>query len=396
MRFVLFYSGVESFNYFTDRITEELVRRGHSGFILDLNDMSGYGEHSFQSFQEFLVEKVDVAIAFDGLGIKDDMFIELWDSMETITCNILMDHPLRFHPTMCRHPKKYIQFCCDRNHVKYVKKYFKQDVENVCFMPHAGTYAGELQLDDYGKRPYDVVFSGTYYNPSGYLTQIDEMFKDNELLRIFYHNLADYMIGNNSETTEQAVLDVVDMMGLSLQSEQIKQLLRFAEPIDWMARMYYREKVVSSIATAGIDMWLLGRGWENHPSSQYSNIHIINDRVSFKDTLPVMAKAKINLNVMPWFKDGTHDRIFNILLQGSLPVTDSSKWLLDNYVDGRDIAYYSLDACERVPDIINKYLEDEEMAKNVIYNGFIMTAKNFTWSNIVDQILNVTYQHILS
>ena len=111
MRIVLFYSGVESFNYFTDRIAEEIVKRGHSSFILNLSDMSGNGMHSFQAFQEFLSEKADLAIAFDGLGIKDDMFIELWDSMETIVCNILMDHPLRFHPTTCRHPKKSVQFC---------------------------------------------------------------------------------------------------------------------------------------------------------------------------------------------------------------------------------------------------------------------------------------------
>lgn len=37
MRFVLFYSGVESFNYFTDRIVEELGKRNHQCFILDLN-----------------------------------------------------------------------------------------------------------------------------------------------------------------------------------------------------------------------------------------------------------------------------------------------------------------------------------------------------------------------
>ena len=109
--------------------------------------------------------------------------------------------------------------------------------------------------------------------------------------------------------------------------------------------MYYREKIISIIAEAGIDIWLLGRGWENHPSANLSNVHIINDRVPFADTLSVMEKAKINLNVMPWFKAGTHDRIFNILLSGSLPLTDSSKWLKEHFQDKKDIVYYKLDAC---------------------------------------------------
>ena len=100
MRFVLFYSDVESFNYFTDRIVEELNKKNHECFVLDLRDMSRSGEHSFERFNSFLEKKADAAIAFDGLGIKDRIFVELWDSMNTLAINILMDHPLRFHPTM--------------------------------------------------------------------------------------------------------------------------------------------------------------------------------------------------------------------------------------------------------------------------------------------------------
>lgn len=115
MRFVLFYSGVESFNYFTDRIVEELGKRNHQCFILDLNRSNQEGEHSFKAFTDFLAVRADAAIGFDGIGLKEDMFIELWDSMDTVALNILMDHPLRFHPTMQNHPRNYVQFCCDHN-----------------------------------------------------------------------------------------------------------------------------------------------------------------------------------------------------------------------------------------------------------------------------------------
>ena len=113
MRFVLFYSTVESFNYFTDRIVEELIKRNHECFILDLTNSTQDESHSFKAFTEFLSVRADAAIGFDGIGLKDDMFIELWDSMDTVALNILMDHPLRFHPTMQKHPRNYVQFCCD-------------------------------------------------------------------------------------------------------------------------------------------------------------------------------------------------------------------------------------------------------------------------------------------
>ena len=116
-------------------------------------------------------------------------------------------------------------------------------------------------------------------------------------------------------------------------------------------------------------------------------MHIINDRVPFARTLPVMAEAKINLNVMPWFKAGTHDRIFNILLSGSLPLTDSSKWLKEHFQDKKDIVYYKLDACEEIPQLIKYCLDNSNEAKAIIQNGFDIVADNYVWSNIVEQLI---------
>lgn len=387
MRFVLFYSGVESFNYFTDRLVEELTKEGHDCFILALNNMSAPGAHSFAEFTRFLSVKADAAIAFDGLGIKEDIFIELWDSMNTRAVNILMDHPLRFHPTMQKHPKNYIQFCCDRNHVAYVRKYFGNEVPVVDFMPHAGTYMDEPDLGGYKERPYDVLFSGTFYEPQTYLNQIDKEFEKNELLKEFYHNLSVYMIANHAITTEQAVTNLAAEMNLELNPQQQRTMFACAEPIDWMARMHYRKEIIQLIADAGIDIWLLGRGWENHPCADRPNMHFISDRVPFRETLPIMKKAKINLNVMPWFKDGTHDRIFNIFLQGSLALTDTSRWLLENFGDKRDIVYYGLDKLEEVPELIRYYLKNSDEAAEVIQNGFEIVRTKYIWSNIIGQVL---------
>ena len=44
MRFVLFYSDVESFNYFTDRIVEELNKKNHECFVLDLRWFGNKGQ----------------------------------------------------------------------------------------------------------------------------------------------------------------------------------------------------------------------------------------------------------------------------------------------------------------------------------------------------------------
>ena len=115
MRTVLFYSGVESFNYYTDQLFEELTRRQHEIFILDLRNPEPEDPHSYVHFEQFLKQPVDLAVCYDSFGFKNDAFIDLWNEQGTVLANIMVDHPLRFHPTMSRHPDRYVQFCVDRN-----------------------------------------------------------------------------------------------------------------------------------------------------------------------------------------------------------------------------------------------------------------------------------------
>ncbi len=331
MRFVLFYSGVLSFNYFTDQITQELKNRNHDVFILDLRNPSEENNHSYPKLEQFLKETVDAVICFDGFGLKNDLFIQLWDEKNILAVNILMDHPLRFHPTMNKHPKKYIQFCCDRNHVEYVRKYFAEEVAHVAFLPHAGTRMPQKNKISFSRRKYDILFSGSYVRPEIKLSEIEQNFPEGTTMNLFYKVMADYLIRNSAVTVEQAALDVIAQMDMQVTEQQLKSIFRCAEPIDWLIRMYQRGRVVQAIAEAGFEIWLLGNGWEDHPSIGRSNVHRLDDFIPYEQTLAYMGDAKINRNVMPWFKSGTHDRIFNILLQHSLPLTDSSSWLNENY-----------------------------------------------------------------
>ena len=104
-----------------------------------------------------------------------------------------------------------------------------------------------------------------------------------------------------------------------------------------------------------------------------------------------MADAKINLNVFPWFKAGTHDRIFNTLLQHSLPLTDSSRWITENFTDGEDIALYDLKHLELLPGIAEKLLHDTEHAEAIITRGYEKVLRHFTWKNCTDWILNAIH-----
>lgn len=387
MRIVLFYSGIESFNYFTDQLVQELHLRGHETFILDIRNPSSEDPHSYANFAHFIEKRVDAAITFDGFGLKEDLFIELWNEQDTVTVNIELDPPLRFHPTLLKHPRNYIQLCCDRNHVSYVKKYFSDSVEHVEFMPHAGTFMPNANVIPFAERRYDILFSGTYYRPQEQLCKIDAWFPKGDLMNAFYQEMGVYMQQHSKLTTEQAALDTIAKMNLKVTDDLLRSIFRGSEPMDWMIRMYHRGRVIQTLAEAGFELWLLGRGWENHTSAQFSNVHRIDDRIPFAQTLPYMANAKISLNVMPWFKAGTHERLFNSLLQHALLLTDTSSWIEENYIAGEEIAVYDLDHLEELPGMVRELLDDQQRAEQMIQKGYEKTVQNFTWTNCTDQIL---------
>lgn len=396
-RIVLFYSGTESFNFFTDQLVNELQKRNHDIFVLDLMEPQKDGPHSAAALSLFAAQGVDAVICFDGFGCREDLFIRNWDGLQATVLNILMDPPFRFHPSIEKHPKKYHLFCCDYEHVAYVKKYFPEMAPFVSFMPHVGMIPSEESpIIPYARRKYDILFSGTYYSPQSKLMDTKQLLGGDESKYHFYEVMYDNLIKDTSLTIEQAVLKTLKQMNLSVSETELKTIFNYSVHLDWAIRMYERERVVSVLAEAGLELYLLGRGWENHPAASYPNVHRIDDRIPYAETLMYMANAKINLNVMPWFKEGTHDRIFNTLLQHSLPLTDSSTWIDEHFTDGVDIALYDLDHLEQLPDIARGLLEDTSRAEAIIEKGYEKVLRNYTWSHCVDWILEVIQEGKLS
>lgn len=202
-----------------------------------------------------------------------------------------------------------------------------------------------------------------------------------------YQCIYETLLEDSGLTIEAAVLRTLAKMGYSVSDGMLKTLLNRSLYVDWAIRMYHRGRVISVLAEAGFDLYLLGKGWDAHPSIHCANVHWIEGQVSYEKSLARMADARINLNVMPWFKAGTHDRIFNTLLQYSVPLTDSSIWLKENFTDGVDIALYELDHLELLPGIAKGLLEDREKAERIIQKGYEKVSRELTWSNCVDQIL---------
>jgi|GEM_PF-199564 hypothetical protein len=387
MRFILFYSGIESFNYFTDEIQNELKSLGHDTFILDLRDANNAPGHSLKDLLDYTKSKVHAAIGYDQMPCIGSAYVDLWNDLDIPVISIFMDPPYRFGDYNLNLPQKYIRFCCDIEHVTWCKRFHSDTMPNVYFLPHAATIPDVLP-PFWEDKKFDVLFSGTYYSPDSYISTIKEKYDVDR--RNLILDIIDFMVAHPAYSFNTAVDRILSIKGYNADDNIRLQIMNSSEEADWFIRMYYREKVIGAVLSSGIQLHVLGRGWENYPNFSNKSFHHISQRVAFASSLDYIANSKVNINIMPWYKDGTHDRVLNTLLRNSVPLTDPSLYMKEHFNDKESIFYYELDKLDRLPTTLVDILSSPSESKSVIEHGKTIVMKNYTLSSIVNELIKAS------
>ena len=154
--------------------------------------------------------------------------------------------------------------------------------------------------------------------------------------------------------------------------------------VDLYAVSYFREKTVQTLAEAGIRISLYGAGWEQCAWISLPNVYY-GGRVPADEIVEKMGDAKIVLNTMTWFKDGTHDRVFNGMLQGAVAVTDTSIYMKEEFSDG-ELVFFELEEIGKLPEQIREILSDSQKAQKIADAGYEKARKFHTWKNRAEEL----------
>lgn len=372
MKILLFYSWVDSLNHFTDCADAFLREVGCKTFVCTLPLV----KEEEVKLENFLRGGIHVVIMYNGIGMR---YKELFDQLRIPIVNILMDHPMTLWYIMSAPPQKYIQFSPDENHVVFSKKYW--NVENSLFLPHMGT----APVFRGGERPIGLLFSGSYTPIDILLNEVYQVTEEGGLRDICFQ-MIDYMLMDSTMTIEEACLTALRDKGTNSSPRGLALILTQTKAVDVYIRMCYRDRVVRTILEQGIEITVIGGGWDKSDLFFYPNFHWISP-IPFDETFQYMRKSKLILNVMPWFKAGTHDRIFNTLLSGACPVSDKSKWLEEKFKDKEDIAFYDLDNLEALPELIKELLQNDNLREEIIRNGQEKVIHHYTTENVIGEAL---------
>lgn len=372
---------METLGYFSEQIASALEAFGYDTYCIDYERLY----ESLEGIRRFAVRGETALLTFNFIGLGDEEIFRdeagrfLWEAYDMKYLNILVDHPLYYHARLVQVLPRMTLFCVDREHVAYVKRFYTEIP--VKFLPLAGNVRnGEALLSGEslrtGEALYDLVFTANYVPPAQLERQICLL--DAEY-RSFYRGILEDLISDPAQSVDAVMerhirRELGDVSDCDLRSALGGMVL-----IDLYVRTYFRGEVVRTLAEQGVRVDVFGAGWEMLSCGKPENIIRHGGQVTSAVCVEAVRNARLSLNLMPWFKDGAHDRIFTAMLQRTVCVTDDSRYLRGEFADGEGLVYFSLKERERLPERVKTLLHDAAELEGIAEKGFRKARAGHTW-----------------
>lgn len=153
-------------------------------------------------------------------------------------------------------------------------------------------------------------------------------------------------------------------------------------------RSYTREEAVRFMAQSKGRIHLFGTGWDT--LDDLGDV-VLHGSCTYLETAAIYKRSKIVFNVMPYFKNGAHDRIPTSMLAGAAVLTDESKYYRDICEKaGHEIMrFWDLYAPEALPDIVDNMLSDTAMLYELAQSGLHFARENMTWGKTAKKLVEI-------
>lgn len=325
------------------------------------------------------------------IGIQTSVFSNMFINTNTnlsnlIVCpkfNILLDHPIVMKEQLENGPKNYYLLLHDRNYISFAKHYHS-NIKKCLYFPPAGTLP-QTPYCSLEQKKYDITFIGTFFDYRKLLSSIWNYGR-------FYRHLAAryiYALRHNPDCpAETAFWQALEYYGISLSNADFLSLFDMLKPVPRCISYYFREKIIHTLLNADIEIHVYGNSWKNAPFANHKSL-ICHTALPLQDTLYVMQRSKISLNIMSWHKDGLTERILNGMLCQSAVLSDTSTRLEEEFIDGEDIILFRLTQISSLPNRIRKLLAAPEQLQKIAENGYKKAMKKHLWIHRAKQLLNI-------
>lgn len=381
--------GIETLSYFSEQLASAFAEFGYPIFryILDPPNPDLQIKH----LQKFIASGDAILITFNFNGIRgeEELYlngVSFWAYYKIPVINIMVDHPF-YYPELLKKVETelgfshFVQLLVDRDHLAFVKRFYPQ-LQHVGFLPLAGSKAPDFS--SYSHRPYDVVFVGNYTPPEQfepYITRINDEYT------AFYRGILDDFIAHPQQNMETVFLKHLLREMPDSNDADLYNCMGHMIFLDLYIRFYFRGKILQTLADKGIRVHVWGSGFEKIACKHPENL-ILEGPTDTPGCLAALAQAKIALNIMPWFKDGAHDRAYSAMCNGALCITDESTYLSQQIKTEQAGILYDLEGIDKLPALIQEYLSCENKRLKIANKGYTFANQTQTWKQRAEKLIS--------
>lgn len=379
-RIIIFESATDSLRTFARLMAKGFREMGYQVLMADMNNE----EETRAAVYDFAVPGQTAALFFNHAGLNlltEDRNI-IWNELDVDCYDYIVDHPMYYHAAIIFPVRRLTFLCVDDYHRKFIERFYPGKVRSF-FLPLAGIRCTEPVIP-FEERSMDVLFTGAYLIDDRIEYHIQGL---GEGLKQIWLECYELLCKRTTLTLEAGLEQCLKKKGLKLPKEDLRDTVRLFQDMDGMLRSRARAEVIRTLANAGVKVHIYGEGWQFLDCRQ-ENL-IIHDRIPFDETIPLMADAKIVLNVMPWFKAGVHDRVYSAMLNESVCLTDGSEYISKTLTDGKEALLFSLDRLEELPDKVKHYLGQTEKLREIAAGGYAYAKDTQTWSCRARQLAGI-------
>ena len=378
-RIVLFGSDIFILQYIMEQYQRAFQNMGFDTFVFPDTTVKEEFNAATERLFSFHTQGIDAVLTFNNYGytMRTDKGKSIWDLWNVPCFDLLFDHPMCYHDPLDKSPVNGIVICEDRTHLKYIKR-FCPAVRNAFFIPAGGEelHPGEPHTP-VKDRSINVLFVGSFKYISDYIADsFDEL-------------LTDYSFRHINMPFEQAVEDCLQSIKPDVSDTEIRYMAARYRVSNLNLAAICRMKIIQTLVDAGIRVTVYGGGWKDSPLYGHPLFDLRADMIPFEDSLRLMEDSKIVLNQLTWFRDGCSERIFNTMLQGAVCLTDDSFYLREQFTDGEDLVFYSMQELNRLPQIVKDLLEDPDRMQRIADSGYRAAKSGHTWAHSAEELLRL-------
>ena len=248
------------------------------------------------------------------------------------------------------------------------------------FIPHGGSRHGkDAACKSISSRSIDILFAGSYSDPDS----IRASWQSTNV-GVLLDTISESALFESNKPLLQVFVEVFAGNGIDINIMKDRSTWCFFRAVDSYVRAKRRQIVLESFSDFNIQVY--GNGWETFNAAGSRNHMVVNSPLNYAAIQDKMADAKIVLNILPYFTQGGHERIFSSMLAGAVCLSDENSYLAATFKNGENILLFGLGDGGQ-PERIAKVLADPSLMQLIADDGRTLTLEKHMWFNRAEQIL---------